>query len=107
VGSEWKLKAIEAQSSKLKAERKKNHRPDEISATEISLGRRRALRPLRKIKKNLCVLGVLCGESLYLIATDPSSLWRASPRQAPRGHTRTDRFKEGKGGGWEAGRLGG
>jgi hypothetical protein len=43
----------------------KIHLPDEISATEISLGRRRSLRALRKTKyKTLCVLGVLGGENL-------------------------------------------
>jgi hypothetical protein len=43
-------------------EAKKIHRPDEIRATKISLGRRRPLRK-KEIKKSLCVLCDLCGEN--------------------------------------------
>jgi len=47
-----RMEAQSKRSSKLKAERKRIHRPDEISAKEISLGRRRRKGRREKIKGN-------------------------------------------------------
>ena len=41
-----------------------------------------------------------------ILATDLSSLWRASPRQAPHGCTRTGKINVRKRGGWEVRKMG-